>query len=123
MPVQILDPQKDGKKKRLIVIGKKKVPSHRERFFGFVQTVDDDVKKLTGGMGEESHETANGTRHTEASRIAAEGLPKLKPSQPTWECNPLHSQLGKFFPNQLHLTTQTGTIIQTESEVWILSLK
>ena len=71
--LQVLDPEKGGKKKRVLVIGKKKVPAKKERFFGFIQSISDDIGELTGGMGKESHETANGTRTTEASRIAGEG--------------------------------------------------
>ena len=77
--MKVLEPEKAGKK-RLIPIGKKKVPALKERFFGFVQAVSDDVEELTGGMGAESHETAtSGTRTTQAARIAAEGtiLPLL----------------------------------------------
>ena len=55
------------------MIGKKKIPAQKERFFGFVQSVSDEASSLTQGMGEESHETAGGTRHTEASRIAGQG--------------------------------------------------
>lgn len=70
---QILEPEKTPKK-RLIPIGKKKVPGPKERFFGFVQAVSEKMEDLTGGMGEESHETAtSGTRTTQAARIAAEG--------------------------------------------------
>ena len=73
LSLKVLDPEKTGKK-RLIPIGKKKVPALKERFFGFVQAVSDNVEDLTGGMGKESHDTAtSGTRTTQAARVAAEG--------------------------------------------------
>lgn len=69
----MLAPEKG--KKRLIPIGKKKVPAQKERFFGFVQTVSENVEDLTGGMGKNTYETAtSGTRTNEAARIAAEGI-------------------------------------------------
>jgi len=52
---QVLAPQNG--KRRLIPIGKKKIPNKRERYFGFVQKVSDSMEDLTGGMGFESHET------------------------------------------------------------------
>ena len=70
---QVLEPEKG--KNRLIPIGKKKVPSQKERYFGFVQTVSDKVEDLTGGMGKNSYETAtSGTSTVQPARIAAQGL-------------------------------------------------
>ena len=70
--VQVLEPEKG--KSRLIPIGKKKVPSHQERYFGFVQTVSDKVEDLTGEMGKNSYETAtSGTSTVQAARVAAQG--------------------------------------------------
>ena len=70
---QVLEPEKG--KNRLIPIGKKKVPSHRERYFGFVQTVSDKIEDLTGGMGKDSYETAtSGTSTVQAARVAAQGV-------------------------------------------------
>lgn len=70
----ILQPDK-GTKKRLIVIGKKKIPAKRERFFGFVEAVSESIEELTGGMGPVERETkTQGTRRTEPARIAGQGI-------------------------------------------------
>lgn len=69
----VLNPDKTAKK-RLIVVGKKRLPAPRERYFGFVEAVSDKVEDLTGEMGPNDYETrTQGQRHTEAARIVGQG--------------------------------------------------
>lgn len=73
----ILSPtsRKDAKH-RLLAIGKKRLPSGKnERFFGFVNTVEDKAEDLMAGLGVEKYETkTRGTREKPAARVAGEGV-------------------------------------------------
>ena len=81
--MQILAPE-NSDKKRLIPIGKKKLPAKSERYFGFVSAVAADMEQLIQGLGPEDHETkTQGTRHTEPARIAGEGA-QLPDPPPNW---------------------------------------
>ncbi|MCW8195490.1 hypothetical protein F6455_11890 [Proteobacteria bacterium 005FR1] len=68
-----------GKKRyRLGVIGREKLPdpsaSGKERFWGFIDAVESDGRKLVEGLTEETYQTkTRGTRHQPAARPAGEG--------------------------------------------------
>ncbi|KAF5840959.1 hypothetical protein DUNSADRAFT_14983 [Dunaliella salina] len=70
----------DQLKCRLIVVGKKKLPSvtRHERFFAFVAEVADSVEEITGGMGEHGYMTGTrGQRSQGAARLAGSGAYSL----------------------------------------------
>ncbi|KAK9840304.1 hypothetical protein WJX74_007231 [Apatococcus lobatus] len=58
---------------RLVVVGKKKMPSvqKRERFFGFCEAIGSSVDELTSKMGDASYDTATRGTRTNPSAIAA----------------------------------------------------
>ncbi|KAG7672795.1 hypothetical protein Ndes2526B_g08669 [Nannochloris sp. 'desiccata'] len=71
----IFAPQATGRKPRLAVLGKKRLPrvSGHERFFGFIEAVGDSVESLTAELGPKSYETkTRGTRHVAAARAVGE---------------------------------------------------
>jgi hypothetical protein len=73
----VLSPQ--GKKTfRLGVIGREKLPDPsaggKDRFWGFIDAVENDGRKLVEGLTEETYQTkTRGTRHQPAARPAGEG--------------------------------------------------
>lgn len=72
----ILVPEGTGKRPRLAVVGKKRLPTvdSHERFFGFIEAVGDSVESLTEGLGPKSYETkTRGTRQVAAARVVGEG--------------------------------------------------
>ena len=72
----IFVPEGAGKRPRLAVVGKKRLPqvgSH-ERFFGFIEAVADTVESLSEGLGPRRYETkTRGTREVAAARAVGEG--------------------------------------------------
>ncbi|KAK9829382.1 hypothetical protein WJX72_005493 [[Myrmecia] bisecta] len=59
---------------RLLIVGKKRLPEKRERFFGFVEAVSDQMEKLTEEFGLKERETkTRGKRVTQPARVAGEG--------------------------------------------------
>jgi hypothetical protein len=113
--VQVLEPQKG--KVKLILIGKKKIPNKRERFFGFVQKVSNSMDELMGGMEFESHETKTvGTRSTEAARIAGEGVP-LKCIKNIFHSHVLSTYASHMYHQHMPLTCNiiTGKAVARSS--------
>lgn len=62
-------------KKRLVKIGKKKLPANGgDRFWAFVQTADDEMEKVEENLQPQTYDTATvGTRTVKADRIAGKG--------------------------------------------------
>ena len=61
---------------RLVVVGKKKMPSvaKRERFFGFCEATAGSVDELTSKMGDATYDTKTmGTRTNPSAHAAGQG--------------------------------------------------
>lgn len=76
-PMQVLQPEDGGgRKKRLIIIGKKRLPSpeRHEKYFGFVAGVAEKVEELLKELSPQDYVTkTQGDRHIEGARVAGEG--------------------------------------------------
>ena len=69
------DDDNDQGKTRLIKIGKKRLPANeKERFWAFIEKVDDEMEEIEKNLEAQSYQTATaGTRTTKADRIAGKG--------------------------------------------------
>ena len=69
------NPHDQTMKKRLVKIGKKKLPANGgDRFWAFIETAEDDMGKVEENLQPQTYDTATvGTRIVKADRIAGKG--------------------------------------------------
>lgn len=63
---------------RMLIVAKKRLPDakKKERFYGFVESVDVKMEALTAALGPNEYETkTRGKRRVEAARLVGEGKP------------------------------------------------